>query len=35
MKFNDVNGNGVKDAGDNGLQGWTIFLDANNEQYVE
>jgi len=31
MKFNDVNGNGVKDAGDTGLQGWTIYLDANND----
>ena len=26
MKFNDMNGNGVKDAGDNGLSGWTINL---------
>jgi len=30
LKFNDVNGNGVKDAGDNGLQSWTIFFDANS-----
>jgi hypothetical protein len=26
MKYNDKNGNGVKDAGDNGLAGWTINL---------
>lgn len=30
MKFNDVNGNGVKDQGDNGLQNWEIYLDSNN-----
>lgn len=28
-KFNDVNGNGVKDNGETGLEGWTIYLDAN------
>ncbi|MBI5214349.1 MAG: VCBS repeat-containing protein [Ignavibacteriae bacterium] len=26
MKFNDVNSNGTKDEGENGLQGWTIQL---------
>jgi protocatechuate 3,4-dioxygenase beta subunit len=26
MKFNDVNSNGTKDDGENGLQGWTIQL---------
>ena len=26
MKFNDLNGNGVKDSGDFGLAGWTIQL---------
>ncbi|TAK56769.1 MAG: T9SS type A sorting domain-containing protein, partial [Bacteroidetes bacterium] len=31
MKFNDVNGNGVKDAGDNGLANWTIFFDTDND----
>jgi protocatechuate 3,4-dioxygenase beta subunit len=30
QKYNDMNGNGVKDAGDNGLQNWTIFFDNNN-----
>jgi hypothetical protein len=31
MKFEDMNGNGVKDLGDNGLSGWTIFLDTNGD----
>ena len=31
MKFNDLNGNGVKDAEDPGLAGWTIFLDTNDD----
>lgn len=26
MKFNDLNGNGVKDGGEPGLEGWTISL---------
>ena len=30
MKFNDLNGNGVKDGGEPGLGGWTIFLDEGN-----
>ena len=31
MKFNDLNGDGVKDAGEPGLPGWTInaYADAN------
>lgn len=29
-KFEDLNGNGVKDPGEPGLSGWTIFNDANN-----
>ncbi len=28
--FNDLNGNGTKDAGDPGLANWTMFLDNNN-----
>jgi uncharacterized protein (DUF2141 family) len=28
-KFRDTNGNGVRNAGEPGLKGWTIFLDAN------
>jgi len=29
LKFNDLNGDGVRDAGEAGIEGWTIFLDAN------
>jgi hypothetical protein len=29
-KWNDLNGNGVKDTGEAGLAGWTIYLDQNN-----
>src|SRR5262249_30650691 len=29
-KFNDLNGNGTKDAGEPGLGDWTIFLDGSN-----
>ncbi|NEP58627.1 MAG: S8 family serine peptidase, partial [Symploca sp. SIO2G7] len=29
-KWNDVNGNGVWDTGELGLEGWTIYLDQNN-----
>jgi uncharacterized repeat protein (TIGR01451 family) len=28
--FRDSNGNAIKEAGDSGLSGWTVFLDANN-----
>ncbi len=28
--YHDLNGNGSKDAGEAGLQGWTVFLDTNN-----
>jgi hypothetical protein len=28
--YNDVNGNGQQDTGDNGLAGWTVFLDTDN-----
>ncbi|TMK39212.1 MAG: hypothetical protein E6G56_11735, partial [Actinobacteria bacterium] len=27
--FNDLNGNGVKDAGEPGLSGWTVYADLN------
>nr|AAU82998.1 fibrinogen-binding protein-like [uncultured archaeon GZfos1D1]QNO56998.1 hypothetical protein MGAOFDBH_00016 [Methanosarcinales archaeon ANME-1 ERB7] len=30
MKFNDLNGNGVKDAGEPGLPGWRIYNDSNS-----
>jgi uncharacterized repeat protein (TIGR01451 family) len=29
VKFNDTDGDGVKDAGEAGLAGWTIFIDSN------
>ncbi len=29
LKFEDKNANGVKDAGDGGLDGWTIYVDYN------
>jgi hypothetical protein len=28
--FRDVNGNGSRDAGEPGLQGWSVYLDLNN-----
>ena len=31
MKFNDLNGNGVKDPGEPGLSGWTVYVDYNND----
>lgn len=33
--WNDLNGDGVQDAGDEGLAGWTVFLDLNNNQAVD
>ncbi len=29
VKWNDLDGDGVRDAGETGLQGWTVFLDTN------
>ncbi len=29
MKFNDVNGDGIKDVGDNGVSGWKIYLNGS------
>ncbi len=31
VKFNDSNANGARDGGDTGLQGWIIYLDANDD----
>ncbi len=31
MKFEDLDGNGLKDAGETGLANWRIFLDANRD----
>jgi hypothetical protein len=35
VKFNDHNGNGLRDSGDEGLSGWTIFLDANGNGVLD
>jgi hypothetical protein len=34
-KFNDLNGNGLRDAGEPGLAGWTIYLDLNNNSALD
>jgi hypothetical protein len=31
LKFEDVNANGVRDEGEQGLEGWTIFVDYNDD----
>ncbi|MEQ9358122.1 SdrD B-like domain-containing protein [Coleofasciculus chthonoplastes] len=31
QKFEDIDGDGVKDAGETGLAGWTIFIDSDND----
>jgi hypothetical protein len=31
LKFNDLNANGVKDANEPGLSGWTVYVDYNND----
>jgi Calx-beta domain/SdrD B-like domain len=33
--FNDLNHNGIKDAGESGLAGWTVQLDLNNDGTVD
>jgi len=35
QKFNDLDGNGVKDGGESGLSGWTINLDKNANGSVD
>lgn len=35
LKFNDLNGNGIRDAGEPGLQGVTVFLDANGNGVLD
>lgn len=35
MKFNDLNGNGTRDAGEAGVAGWTIFLDTNTNGVLD
>lgn len=34
-KFNDLNANGIRDTGEAGLSGWTIFLDTNNNGVLD
>ncbi len=31
QKFQDTNGNGIKDSGETGLANWTIFIDTDND----
>ena len=35
VKWEDVNGNGVQDGGEQGLAGWTIFLDQNTNGQLD
>ena len=35
VKFNDLDGDGVKDAGENGLAGFTMYIDANNNNILD
>ena len=35
QKWHDLNGDGVKDPGEPGLQGWTIFLDENGNGLLD
>ncbi|WP_270934322.1 CARDB domain-containing protein [Falsiroseomonas oryzae] len=35
MKFEDVNGNGLRETGENGVEGWTIFIDANGDGLLQ
>ncbi|MDB5319040.1 MAG: cya 2, partial [Phycisphaerales bacterium] len=34
-KFNDFNNNGVRDSGDTGVSGWTLFLDTNGNGQLD
>ncbi len=33
--WNDLNGNGIRDAGDNGLAGWVVYIDQNANGLLE
>jgi len=35
MKFHDVNGDGIHDLDEPGLSGWTIYIDANNNEALD
>jgi hypothetical protein len=34
-KFNDLNGNGIRDGGEPGLQGWTVYLDSDRNGQLD
>ncbi len=34
-KWNDLNGNGIRDPGESGLAGWTIYLDSNDNGQLD
>ena len=35
VKFEDLNGDGIQDAGESALAGWTIYLDSNNNGLLD
>ncbi|QDV68641.1 Serine-aspartate repeat-containing protein D precursor [Rosistilla carotiformis] len=35
VKFDDINGDGIKDAGESGLEGWTIYIDTNDNGQLD
>jgi subtilisin-like proprotein convertase family protein len=35
QKWNDLNGDGIKDPGEPGLEGWTIYFDSNNNHQFD
>jgi uncharacterized repeat protein (TIGR01451 family) len=35
VKFNDANGNGVRDPGEPGIEGWQIFLDLDGDDVLD
>jgi hypothetical protein len=35
MKFHDLNANGVKDEGEPGLEGWTIYVDSDDDGVLD
>lgn len=35
MKFNDLDGDGTQDAGDDGLEGWIVFVDYDGDGMVD
>ncbi|MEK8049722.1 CARDB domain-containing protein [Ideonella sp. DXS22W] len=35
VQFNDLNGNGQREAGEDGLAGWTVFIDADGDALLD